>query len=108
MFAALARRATGATYAAASRGMKVKASVKKICEHCRLVKRERVLYVYCDRNPKHKQVIPIPPHNPARQSVFDRRTSTLIFFFLSQRQGMATLAAGVGSMLVPPLSPIFA
>ena len=41
---------------AADRSMKVKASLKKLCEHCRLVKRERVLYVYCSRDPKHKQV----------------------------------------------------
>ena len=40
----------------AVRGMKVRASVKKICAGCRTVKRKRVLYVYCDRNPKHKQV----------------------------------------------------
>ena len=35
--------------------MKVRASVKKICEHCITIKRENVLYVYCSRNPRHKQ-----------------------------------------------------
>ncbi len=40
--------------------MKVKASVKKRCEYCYTVKRknskgQRVLYVYCKRNPRHKQ-----------------------------------------------------
>ncbi len=34
--------------------MKVKASVKKICEHCKLVKRRGVLRVIC-KNPRHKQ-----------------------------------------------------
>ncbi|TXH01948.1 MAG: 50S ribosomal protein L36 [Candidatus Moraniibacteriota bacterium] len=34
--------------------MKVRASVKKICAHCKIVKRERVLFVIC-KNPKHKQ-----------------------------------------------------
>lgn len=34
--------------------MKVKASVKKVCEHCKLVKRKGVLRVIC-KNPRHKQ-----------------------------------------------------
>ena len=35
--------------------MKVKASVKKMCEKCKIVKRQGKLRVICD-NPKHKQV----------------------------------------------------
>ena len=35
--------------------MKVRASVKKICEYCKVVKRKRVVYVVCQRSPKHKQ-----------------------------------------------------
>lgn len=34
--------------------MKVKASVKTICENCKLVKRRGVLRVICS-NPRHKQ-----------------------------------------------------
>ncbi|MCA9356395.1 50S ribosomal protein L36 [Candidatus Nomurabacteria bacterium] len=34
--------------------MKVKASVKKICAKCKIVKRKNHLYVICD-NPRHKQ-----------------------------------------------------
>ncbi|MDP3646052.1 MAG: 50S ribosomal protein L36 [bacterium] len=34
--------------------MKVKSSVKKICMHCRLVKRRGRLWVICT-NPRHKQ-----------------------------------------------------
>ena len=34
--------------------MKVRASVKKICKQCKLVKRKGVLRVICT-NPKHKQ-----------------------------------------------------
>ncbi len=34
--------------------MKVRASVKKICKDCRLVRRKGVLRVIC-KNPKHKQ-----------------------------------------------------
>ena len=34
--------------------MKVRASVGKICQHCRIVKRKRVVRVVC-KNPKHKQ-----------------------------------------------------
>ena len=34
--------------------MKVRASVKRICENCKLVKRQGKLYVICS-NPRHKQ-----------------------------------------------------
>jgi len=34
--------------------MKVKASVKKICKKCKIIKRRGVLRVICD-NPRHKQ-----------------------------------------------------
>ncbi|MDR3571357.1 MAG: 50S ribosomal protein L36 [Candidatus Pacebacteria bacterium] len=35
--------------------MKVKASVKKICMHCRLVRRSGRLRIICSSNPRHKQ-----------------------------------------------------
>lgn len=35
--------------------MKVKASVKKICKDCRIIKRHGVIRVICPANPKHKQ-----------------------------------------------------
>jgi large subunit ribosomal protein L36 len=34
--------------------MKVRASVKKICDKCRIIRRRGVVRVICD-NPKHKQ-----------------------------------------------------
>ena len=34
--------------------MKVRTSVKKICDKCRIIKRKGVLRVICS-NPKHKQ-----------------------------------------------------
>ena len=34
--------------------MKVRASVKKICENCKIIRREGVLRVIC-KNPRHKQ-----------------------------------------------------
>ncbi|MGI9118138.1 MAG: 50S ribosomal protein L36 [Minisyncoccia bacterium] len=34
--------------------MKIKASVKKICEKCKMVKRAGHLHIICS-NPKHKQ-----------------------------------------------------
>nr|YP_009104944.1 ribosomal protein L36 [Watanabea reniformis]AIT93601.1 ribosomal protein L36 [Watanabea reniformis] len=34
--------------------MKVRPSVKKMCENCRLVRRQRKVVVICS-NPKHKQ-----------------------------------------------------
>ncbi|RPJ49268.1 MAG: 50S ribosomal protein L36 [Candidatus Latescibacterota bacterium] len=35
--------------------MKVRASIKKICENCKIVKRNGVNRVICKKNPKHKQ-----------------------------------------------------
>ncbi|MHB1222582.1 MAG: 50S ribosomal protein L36 [Gemmatimonadaceae bacterium] len=35
--------------------MKVRSSVKPICEHCTVVKRNGVTRIICKRNPKHKQ-----------------------------------------------------
>ncbi|CAD5196936.1 unnamed protein product [Musa acuminata subsp. malaccensis] len=35
--------------------MKVRSSVKKLCEFCRTVKRRGRIYVLCTANPKHKQ-----------------------------------------------------
>ncbi len=34
--------------------MKVRASIRKMCQHCKVVKRSGRLYVIC-KNPKHKQ-----------------------------------------------------
>lgn len=35
--------------------MKVRASIKKICSFCKIIKRHNVLHVICKNNPKHKQ-----------------------------------------------------
>lgn len=35
--------------------MKIRASIKKICRDCKLVKRRDKLYIICKKNPKHKQ-----------------------------------------------------
>jgi large subunit ribosomal protein L36 len=37
------------------RRVKVRSSVKPICEHCKVVKRQGVTRIICKRNPKHKQ-----------------------------------------------------
>jgi large subunit ribosomal protein L36 len=34
--------------------MKVRSSVKKMCDHCKMIRRRGVLRVICS-NPKHKQ-----------------------------------------------------
>ena len=33
----------------------VRSAIKKLCEHCRIVKRKGRLYVVCPKVPKHKQ-----------------------------------------------------
>jgi large subunit ribosomal protein L36 len=35
--------------------MKVRASVKKICDKCKVIRRKRVVRVICAANPRHKQ-----------------------------------------------------
>jgi large subunit ribosomal protein L36 len=35
--------------------MKVRASVKPICEHCKVVKRNGIVRIICKKNPRHKQ-----------------------------------------------------
>src|SRR5690606_41380225 len=37
------------------RAMKVRASVKKICKNCKIVRRRRVVYVICSSDARHKQ-----------------------------------------------------
>ena len=40
---------------ARERRVKVRSSVKPICEHCKVIKRQGVVRIICKRNPKHKQ-----------------------------------------------------
>ncbi|MCB0310613.1 MAG: 50S ribosomal protein L36 [Bdellovibrionales bacterium] len=35
--------------------MKVRASVKAMCNHCKVIRRRGRIFVICKRNPKHKQ-----------------------------------------------------
>ncbi|MCM8532068.1 MAG: 50S ribosomal protein L36 [Lentisphaeraceae bacterium] len=35
--------------------MKVRASVRRMCEYCKVVKRQGVVRVICQKNPRHKQ-----------------------------------------------------
>ncbi len=35
--------------------MKVRSSVRRICENCKIVKRRGVVRVICKANPRHKQ-----------------------------------------------------
>ena len=37
------------------RRMKVRSSVKPICEHCRVIRRRGVIRIICKKNPRHKQ-----------------------------------------------------
>jgi large subunit ribosomal protein L36 len=37
------------------RPVKVRSSIKPICEYCKVVRRQGVLRIICKRNPKHKQ-----------------------------------------------------
>jgi large subunit ribosomal protein L36 len=35
--------------------MKVRSSVKPICEHCKVIRRRGTLRIICKKNPRHKQ-----------------------------------------------------
>jgi large subunit ribosomal protein L36 len=35
--------------------MRVRASVKRRCENCRVIKRNGIVRIICSKNPKHKQ-----------------------------------------------------
>ncbi|KAM0440945.1 hypothetical protein ACHAPT_000248 [Fusarium lateritium] len=54
-------RALGGGMMQQTRGMKVHSSVKKRCEHCKVVRRKAgkrhngYLYIICKANPRHKQ-----------------------------------------------------
>ncbi|KAL4243402.1 Ribosomal protein [Abortiporus biennis] len=38
-----------------SRGMKVRSSVKVMCDGCSVVRRKGRVYIICSKNPRHKQ-----------------------------------------------------
>ncbi len=35
--------------------MKVRPSVKKMCDRCKIIRRHGVVHVICSNNPRHKQ-----------------------------------------------------
>lgn len=35
--------------------MKVKPSVRRMCDSCRVIKRKGVIRIICSKNPRHKQ-----------------------------------------------------
>ncbi|KAH9836475.1 ribosomal protein L36-domain-containing protein, partial [Rhodofomes roseus] len=41
---------------ALARGMKVRSSVKRLCDGCSVVRRKGRIYIICAKNPRHKQV----------------------------------------------------
>jgi large subunit ribosomal protein L36 len=47
--------AAGPISGARGEHVKVRSSVKPICEHCKVIKRNGVMRIICKRNPKHKQ-----------------------------------------------------
>jgi large subunit ribosomal protein L36 len=53
--------------------MKVRASVKRLCGFCKVVRRRGIVFIHCTANPKHKQ-----------------------------RQGFSTIAEAAASCLPPP------
>jgi len=50
--------------------MKVKTSLRKRCENCYVVVREGRLFVYCRKNPRHKQTQPRPKEKVVKRSKY--------------------------------------
>jgi ribosomal protein L36 len=46
---------TGEKFARLEEAVKVRASVKKICVKCKVIRRKGVVRVICSANPRHKQ-----------------------------------------------------
>ncbi|KAL8136108.1 hypothetical protein AgCh_010635 [Apium graveolens] len=76
--------------------MKVRSSVKKMCEFCKTVKRRGRVYVLCTANPKHKQRQgmstfayegPLPPLASTAETSVKQETS----FFPSSSAGLPSL-----------------
>ncbi|KAL0013766.1 uncharacterized protein LOC115977066 [Quercus lobata] len=73
--------------------MKVRSSVKKMCEFCKTIKRRGRVYVICSANPKHKQRQgmstfayegPTPP-------IYSETSAKLEIIPVHQRPGLASL-----------------
>jgi large subunit ribosomal protein L36 len=45
----------GLRNAAGEKIMKIRSSIKRICEGCKIVRRKGRIYVICSANPRHKQ-----------------------------------------------------
>ncbi|XP_028801232.1 uncharacterized protein LOC114756454 [Neltuma alba] len=73
--------------------MKVRSSVKKMCEFCRTVKRRGRVYVLCTANPKHKQRQGMSTVAQAMSShtVSSEPSAKQISFTNSSRTGLASL-----------------
>ena len=83
--------------------MKIRSSVKKICKHCRTVRRHGVLYNTCTKDPKHKQRQGF--HSEAAQSLFAASCgSTSSFGMRTWWGGLPVDAAASGSSQVAMLS----
>ncbi|KAH7546381.1 uncharacterized protein LOC107406283 [Ziziphus jujuba] len=74
--------------------MKVRSSVKKMCEFCRTVKRRGRVFVLCTANPKHKQrqgVSTFAFEGPLPPSVHSETSAKPMTFSHGLQPGLASL-----------------
>ncbi|XP_059432789.1 uncharacterized protein LOC132166055 [Corylus avellana] len=74
--------------------MKVRSSVKKMCEFCKTVKRRGRVYVICTANPKHKQrqgMSTFAYEGPAPPTSSDTSTKLEMVTGPNLRAGLASL-----------------
>ncbi|KAL2929566.1 50S ribosomal protein L36 [Bienertia sinuspersici] len=78
--------------------MKVRSSVRKMCECCKVVKRRGRVYVLCSAKPKHKQrqgFSTLAHEGPLINTYADINSKPLICNSPSVRVGLAALAPRV-------------
>ncbi|KAM0043756.1 putative ribosomal protein L36 [Helianthus debilis subsp. tardiflorus] len=93
--------------------MKVRSSVKKMCEFCRTVKRRGRVFVLCSANPKHKQRQGLSTISFPEASLTSRISEMQMTSSSYQAKDASSFGIGIGgglaSLLVERKSPaIFA
>ena len=90
--------------------MKVRSAVRKMCDHCQLVRRRGKLFVICKKNPKHKQrqgfhswaaSTPAPPATPVLPIAFTPPSQASQMAVSAMQAPVATLGPNMANLVLP-------
>ena len=90
--------------------MKVRSAVRKMCDHCQLVRRRGKLFVICKKNPKHKQrqgfhswaaSAPAPPATPVLPAAFTPPTKASQMAFNTAQAPVTALGPNMANVVLP-------